>query len=185
MCAGNLAFSCGPGNFPGDALERFTQFALECLQQNESKFELKETAMNYFSEIAKILKSQMAQIIPMIIEPILAATETQISSVKVDNKEGGAEFDLDSEDDDDEEIMMDLEGVDEQVAAVHALGNLSLYCSGIMQPHLERVCEALLKLSAYEHENVRYHVCLTLTQIGFGILRLSLGKQDSDDKIEW
>jgi len=32
--------------------------------------------MNYFSEISKILKSQMAQIVPLILEPILLATET-------------------------------------------------------------------------------------------------------------
>jgi len=166
MCAGNLASACGPGSFPGEALERFTAFALECLQQTESKFELKETAMNYFSEIAKILKSQMAQIIPMIIEPILEATETKVGAVKVEHAEG--EFDLDDDDEDDEEMLLDLEGVDEQVAAIHALGNMSLYCSGIMQPYLEKICEELLKLGTYVHENVRYHTCLTLTQIAFG-----------------
>ena len=129
LCAGNLASACGPGNFPSEALERFTQFALECLQQTtDSKFELKETAMNYFAEIAKILKSQMAQIVPLIIDPIIEATETKISAVKVEAED---EFDLDS-DDENEEVMMDLEGIDEQVAAIHALGNLSLYCSGVM-----------------------------------------------------
>ena len=134
--------------------------------------------MNYFSEIAKILKSQMATIIPMILDPIIEATETKISAVKVDQDE--KEFDLDSDEEDDEEIMMDLEGIDEQVAAIHVLGNFSLYCSAIMQPHLPRVCETLLKLGSYVHENVRYHACLSLTQIGFGMLRAALGQQDSD-----
>jgi len=107
-----------------------------------------------------------------------------MNAVQVE-KEGGAEFDLDSDEEDGEEMVMDLEGIDEQVAAIHCLGNLSLYCSGIMQPHLERVCEVLLKIGAYVHDNVRYHTCLTLTQIAFGQLRLAMGKQDSDDKIEW
>ena len=71
MCAGNLAEACGAANFPQEALTKFTQFALECLQQTDSKMELKETAINFFSEISKILKSQMAEIIPIIIGPIL------------------------------------------------------------------------------------------------------------------
>ena len=78
MCAGNLANASGDANFPQDALEKFTAFALECLQHGETKYELKETAINYFSEISKILKSKMAPIIPVIFEPILAATETQV-----------------------------------------------------------------------------------------------------------
>ena len=77
----------------------------------------------------------MANIIPLIIEPILASTETQISGEQVSKKEDqGAEFDLDSDDDDEDEMVMqvDLEGIDEQVSAIHCLGNLSLYCSALM-----------------------------------------------------
>lgn len=54
-----------------------------------------------------------------------------------------------------------------------------------MLPHLERVCKVLEDLSGYYHENVRYHVCLTMTQISFGLLRLHTGKPDCDDKFEW
>ena len=60
MCAGNLAQSCGQSNFPEEALEEFTRFGIECLQQTDAKCELKETAINYFSEISKIMKSRMA-----------------------------------------------------------------------------------------------------------------------------
>lgn len=35
------------------------------------------------------------------------------------------------------------------------------------------------------HENVRYHLCLTYTQIAFGLLRSALGRADSDEKLEW
>ena len=54
-----------------------------------------------------------------------------------------------------------------------------------MQPYLEQVCAKLKNLGGFVHENVRYHVCLTLTQIAFGQLRFVLGRQDSDEKIEW
>ena len=57
MCAGNLAQACGKENFPQAALEEFTKFGLECIQQQDAKFELRETAIQYFSEVAKILKS--------------------------------------------------------------------------------------------------------------------------------
>lgn len=57
MCAGNLAQACGKEHFPQQALEEFTKFAIECLQQSDARFELRETALNYFSEISKIMKS--------------------------------------------------------------------------------------------------------------------------------
>ena len=60
MCAGNLAQACGNNNFPETALEEFTRFGIDCLQQTDAKYELKETAINYFSEISKIMKSRMA-----------------------------------------------------------------------------------------------------------------------------
>lgn len=100
-------------------------------------------------------------------------------------KEDGEEFDLDSGDEDVEEVVMHEEDIDEQVAAINACGNLSLYCSGLMQPYLERICEQLLKIGEYAHENVRYHTCLSLTQIAMGQMRLAVGQQDSDDKVEW
>jgi len=131
----------------------------------------------------------MANIIPMIIEPILLATETQVVGEDPTKKaaDQAAEFDLDSDDEDSEDFVMqyDLEGVDEQVSAIHCLGNLSLNCSALMQPYLERICEKLKHLGGYVHENVRYHICLTFTQIVFGQLRFHLGKQDSDDKLDW
>lgn len=68
--------------------------------------------MNYFSEISKIMKSQMAQIVPVIIEPIISATANKV--VEVDVAKDEDEFDLDSDDDHDHDhVMMDLEGIDE------------------------------------------------------------------------
>ena len=189
MCAGNLISSCGDSsNFPQEALERFTSFGLECLKQADAKYELKETAINYFSEISKVLRSQMAPIIPMILDQILESTETKVASQEVDTEKKADEFDLDSDEEDEEEgimLQLDYEAIDEQVSAIHCLGNLSLNCSGLMQPHLERICEKLKSLGGFVHENVRYHVSLSLTQIAFGLLRLALGKQDSDDKFRW
>ena len=187
LCAGNLAEACGADNFPQEALNEFTRFALECLQQTDSRTELKETAINYFSEISKILKSQMAEIIPVIVGPIIESCDTPIQAkTKGGDEAQGPEFDLDSDDSDDMEIVeIDMEGVDDQTSAIHCLGNLSLNCSGLMQPYLEQVCKKFQEVGEYSHENVRYHVCLSLCQIAFGQLRLALGKQDSDDKFEW
>ena len=82
-------------------------------------------------------------------------------------------------------MQLDLEGVDEQVSAIHCLGNLALYCSGLMQPYLTTIWDKLQNLGGYVHENVRYHICLSFTQIAFGQLKFCLGKADSDEKLEW
>ena len=105
----------------------------------------------------------MDTIIPIIIEPILEACETKLIAQSHEHEEEGAEFDLDSDDEDGEVVGFDLEGTDEQVSAIHCIGNLCLYCSGIMQPYLEKVCEKFKDAGENVHENVRYHISLSLT----------------------
>ena len=58
---------------------------------------------------------------------------------------------------------VDTHFIDEKAAAIHALGNLALNCSSLMFPNLAVVVPALLECGFYMHENIRYHVCLTLT----------------------
>ena len=105
----------------------------------------------------------MAALLPTIVPIILESTETKVIQEEVE-KEKGAEFDLDS-DDEDEEVMigLDLEGIDEQVSAIHCLGTLFLECSTTMYPYLEQICTQFKKIGKYTHENVRYHVCLSYT----------------------
>lgn len=62
MCAGQLAAAVGKDKFPAECIETFTKYALQFLQE-ESKFELRETAISYFAELARILKGEMAPII--------------------------------------------------------------------------------------------------------------------------
>ena len=82
MCAGNVAAACGKANFPQEALEEFTKFGLECIQQQDAKYELRETAISYFSEISKILRSEIAPILPQIIPPILKACASNDGIIK-------------------------------------------------------------------------------------------------------
>jgi hypothetical protein len=62
MCAGQLASAVGKEKFPQECIEVFTKYALEFLT-HEDKFELRETAVSYFAELARILKTDMAPII--------------------------------------------------------------------------------------------------------------------------
>ena len=71
ICAGSLASACGKENFPQEALEEFTRFGLECIQQKDSNLELLETSMNFFSDLSKIIKSQFAPILEAVLQPIL------------------------------------------------------------------------------------------------------------------
>ena len=133
------------------------------------------------------MKSRMSTIIPIVIESILNACDTKVNMEDAIEEQGPAEFDLDSDSEGDDDMMigLDLDGVDEQTSAIHCLGNLSLNCSVIMQPYLPQICEKFSKLGGYIHENIRYHICLSYTQIAFGLLRMHLGKQDSDEKLDW
>lgn len=62
MCAGQLASAVGKEAFPNECIETFTKYGLQFLTQSD-KYELRETAISYFAELARILKGDMAPII--------------------------------------------------------------------------------------------------------------------------
>ena len=56
MCAGRLAAACGKEKFPAKAIDAFTQFGLQCLgTDGENKFELRDTAITYFSDLSILI----------------------------------------------------------------------------------------------------------------------------------
>jgi hypothetical protein len=122
------------------------------------------------------MKSQLAPIFDAVLNATIVAAESEDGMRVVEaEKDDGFSLDSDSENGDIAGIDIDPAFLDEKCAAVHAIGNLALHCSSLMFPQLERVCKTLSELAGYYHENVRYHVCLTLTQISFGLLRLHTG----------
>ena len=52
----------GREHFPAECLETFTKYGLEFISE-PNKYEMRETAISYFAEIAKILRGEMAPII--------------------------------------------------------------------------------------------------------------------------
>lgn len=102
MCAGNLANVCGKEVFPKQALEEFTKFGLECLVQKDSKLELRETAIGYFSEISKILKSEMQPIFDTVINQIIISLESEEGIVPQTESKKQNDFSLDSDSDEGE-----------------------------------------------------------------------------------
>jgi hypothetical protein len=144
MCTGNLAAVSGKDKFPTEALAEFTKFGMECLEEKDSKFQLRETAIAYFSEICKVLKSDMEPIFTKIINELGRSVESE-AGIKVPEKpEGGFSLGSDSEDDENPMgIDIDTNFIDEKAAAVGALGNLSLECAGLMAPHMERLLTIL------------------------------------------
>ena len=67
-----------------------------------------------------------------------------ISKTAEKAKDGG--FSLDSDSDEDEEVIgveMDTNFLDEKSSAIHALGNICINCSGIMQPYMETILKTL------------------------------------------
>lgn len=79
-------------------------------------------------------------------------------------------------------MNVDVNFIDEKSAAVHALGNIALFCSGLILPRLNEIVEVLSEISDYFHENIRYHVCMTYLQIAVGLLRHFT---QSEEKFQW
>ena len=144
--------------------------------------------MNYFSQISKIMKSRMAHILPVIIDPILESCESKITEQEDKQPTDNSDSDEDKSDDESDQCDIDEGDLDEQTAAIHCLGSLALYCSGALQPYLDRVHAQFTKLGEQVpevHENVRYHICTSYTQIAMGQLYLHQGKQDASEKLQW
>ena len=66
---------------------------------------------------------------------------------------------------------VDVNFIDEKAAAVHAVGNIALFCTSLILPRMQEVLDVLSEISFYFHENIRYHVCLSYTQLAIGLLR--------------
>jgi hypothetical protein len=79
-------------------------------------------------------------------------------------------------------MNVDVNFIDEKSAAVHALGNIALFCGGLILPRLKEIVDVLGEIADYFHENIRYHVCTTYLQIGVGLLRHFTG---SEEKFPW
>ena len=127
------------------------------------KYELRETAISYFAELARVIKLEMAPIINVVIDEILKTCKSE-EGVKqqVEGKTKDA-YALDSDSDEGELVGIDVDVnfIDEKSAAVHALGNISLFCLDLLMPRMEEILAALSDISFYFHENIRYHVCQT------------------------
>jgi len=138
-CAGHIAASSGKDQFPKEALEVFTKFGLECLCGEKKQYELRETALSYFSEISKILRNEMAPIFDKVLEQIIA---TCISEEGIKSQgEKKDKFSLDSDSEEEEIVGIDVNTnfIDEKSSAIHCLGNLSMNCMDLMMPHMEKI----------------------------------------------
>jgi hypothetical protein len=128
------------------------------------KFEQREAAIAYFAEIARILKSEMAPIINTVLDEILKSCKSDAGmKTEVEAKPKEA-FSLDSDSEDEDEVVgmdVDVNFIDEKAAAVHALGNIGLFCSSLILPKLTEIIQVLSEIGDYFHENIRYHVCQT------------------------
>lgn len=144
MCAGRLAAGCGKEKFPAQAIEAFTQFGLQCLSiDGENKFELRETAITYFSDLSVLLGEEMAPVFEQVMGEILKTCNAD-DEIKVnedgDGAEGaksttaaGAGFSLDSDSEKEVEIGVDVNHLDEKASAVNALG--------IIGQHSPKLCQ--------------------------------------------
>lgn len=145
MCAGRLAASCGKEKFPAKAIEAFTQFGLQCLSNDgENKFELRDTAITYFSDLSILIEEEIAPVFDQVMAEIIKTCNADDEIKIQDDKEGveggksttasGAGFSLDSDSDKDEvEVAVDVNHLDEKATAVNAIG--------VIGQHSPKLCQ--------------------------------------------
>lgn len=69
---------------------------------------------------------------------------------------------MDSDSEDEAELVgmdVDVNFIDEKSSAVHALGNIALFCTSLILTRMQEILDILNEISFYFHENIRYHVC--------------------------
>lgn len=138
QCAGQLAAAVGKDKFPRECIEVFTKYALQFLTES-NKFELRETAISYFAELARILKLEMAPIIDQVLTEVLNTCKSN-AGVKEELEQKPKEaFSLDSDSEDEADLVgmdVDVNFIDEKSSAVHALGNIALFCCQLILPRM-------------------------------------------------
>ena len=152
MCAGKLASACGNETFPKEAIEVFTQFGLECLK-SDNKYELRETAISYFSDLSVLLKEDFAPVFETVITEIIATCvkedEMKESYEKKNEGAGGQGFSLDSDSAGEGELIgldIDVATLDEKASAVNALGIIACHSPKLCQTRFKEILDALEKL---------------------------------------
>lgn len=106
------------------------------------------------------------------------------------NKEQGEKkkdfsLDSDSEAEGDEVVGMeiDINFIDEKSSAVHCIGHICVFAMASVYEHLPTIMNELKELHKYFHENIRYHICLTYSQIAVGLAKLKMG--EFENKLDW
>ena len=163
MCVGKLASSCGKENFPTEAINVFTEFAMTCLKHNkDNKLELRETAITYFSDLSVLIKEEMQVIFEPVVTEILTTLKKEDEFKEtVEKKEEAKHFSLDSDSEGDlVGLDFDVSQLDEKTAAVNALGIICCHSPKCAQPKMKEILETFETLQSYFHENVKFHVCL-------------------------
>lgn len=196
MCAGRLAAACGKEKFPEKAIDAFTQFGMQCLSsEGANKYELRETSITYFADLAVFLKDDIAPVFDTVMSEILKTCQAS-DEYKDPEKEGtdagkstaasgGAGFSLDSDSDPQElELVVDLNHLDEKSAAVNAIGVIGQDCPKLCQGRMSEILTTLSDMHFYHHPNIRLGVIYSYLQMTFGLMSLA-GVIDKDDTFAW
>ena len=128
------------------------------------KFELRETAISYFAELARIVKGDMAPIIDKVLDEVLKSIKSTAGVLESRAEQTKDAFSLDTDSEDEAALVgmdVDVNFIDEKSSAVHALGNIALFCPGLILPRMQEILEVLGEVAFYFHENIRFHVCMT------------------------
>jgi hypothetical protein len=179
-CAGNIAFAIGAKNFP---CKEFISFAIDGLNINSP--DLREYAYGFFSNMAHVLGSDFADLLPHVMKHLIDSVNATDYAY---NKESGeslvagvlgnddVESDTDTEELENSKFTVYSAIVDEKAAAISTIGVIAEVCKEKFEPYLQTCYSAISLNLTHFHFDVKREVV--------GTLKLLMSKNDVTELID-
>ena len=140
MCAGRLIAACGKNEFPQGTIEVFTTFAMQMLAQDNTKDELRETALSYFGDLAVLMKEEIQPVIDQVLNEIIKTIKNENDFKEVKKEKG---FSLDSDSEELAGVDLDFAVLDEKSSAVASLGLICMNAHKACRHRMQEIHDTL------------------------------------------
>lgn len=175
---GHLSKAVGKDRF-APYIEYYTQQSLEIVQMETDQYSMREAAFGYLCAISKVMRDDMKDIIPIVVNAALQTLDRDDIQHKTPQQQV-QEISGDSDSEKEEEVYGKIEAFDEKASAIHCLGYMFQFCPAHMAPFTEQISDMLSKMVQYVEENVRFECISCLNGIALGLNKLECG-----ENFEW
>eukprot|EP00826_Nyctotherus_ovalis_P024341 TRINITY_DN1883_c0_g1_i18.p1 TRINITY_DN1883_c0_g1~~TRINITY_DN1883_c0_g1_i18.p1 ORF type:complete len:577 (+),score=148.63 TRINITY_DN1883_c0_g1_i18:1647-3377(+) len=153
IAIGRLAHAVGKEKYQ-PYLEPISQKVMAIFKEHKA-MELSEAGLNYFSDIAQILKEDFAPLLPTLIPIVNKACVTD-DGLKIDYKEEDANFiDLGDDEPEMKNLFVSSSSINERSSALYAMGMFALSCPKGFLPYVKTCLDTLEVIRDFVNESIR------------------------------